>query len=425
MKHRSINTIMVATFVFLLPFTPPYFSIGIGGDSFSLTARRVLILVFLLVIFLVKYTDAMKDTLSRSLKAPIPIIVYFFALIVSAFVGFSHGQGFYPGFKAIDIILSSVVGYSIGRILNNRDSYFVLKFAFMYPLIVILPIAIIEYTSGKNFYFDLLSNNQSANSVLSMNNFTRNGAIRAQATFFDPIDFSEYLIFCLLFILLLYPRRRVLRQFCIVTVLVFCALLAGSRYAYIMYSLVFIFWIWLNLLGRTNLVTPITIIGAVLLIVFGNSFITSYTESIKVTDFTTLMSDDIRSIVSRFQQLRITSEIWIENPLLGSGLTRNIPRRFDLVALDNFYLGIVIEGGLFLFLSYIFLLYYFGSTAIRLSHTRINDEFRRFAIGFISIYTIIKVFNSNDFSNIYLFIVIGMIQRRRELFNVRREIGKP
>lgn len=210
-----------------------------------------------------------------------------------------------------------------------------------------------------------------------------------------------------------------------VTVLVFCALLAGTRYAYIMYSLVFIFWIWLNLLGRTNLVTPITIIGAVLLIVFGNNFITIYTESFKVTDFTTLMSDDFRSIVSRLQQLRLASEIWIENPLLGNGLTRNIPRRFDLIALDNLYLGIAIEGGLFLFFSYIFLLYYFGSTAIRLSHTRINDEFRRFAVSFISIYACIKVFNSNDFSIIYLFIIIGMIQRRRELFNVKREIGKP
>ncbi|MDA8796843.1 O-antigen ligase family protein [Luminiphilus sp.] len=416
MKTYPILAMFCMAFGVALAFTPQHWAFGVGSENLSITLRRIIILITCIVLL----PNCLR-ILYRQIKShKSNLETYFGILLVLAFfssmlIGIALGQGTSSFFRFFDLLVvylavGSVVNYCVTR---GREVQF-LNSLFIVPVILIFPFVIIEVYFEVNAFGYVSDLFTSANSTFATPVFMRNNYVRAEGPFFDPINFAEFLCVCWVYALYRLSKRRslgnVFYAFLILILLILCNTRSGFIVAFVSLFLMY------GIINRWPMKFIIaTFLAGVTLGFTEFLYLLIDFSTTSDFDFASLNSDSERSVASRILQYGKVIVLISEKPFFGFGFSRNLPDRFELHALDNYYFSILLEGGGFLLLSFIgyFLTIFYKFLRVT-DRVPVERGFGIFAITLFLSFMSMKFFNSSDHGIPYMFVIYFIVLAKKD-----------
>ena len=412
--------------VFLLPFMPRYLGIGIGEEGFALSPRRIAFIAFVSGLFV--HAMFRADMLNRA-----SVIVrsnkYFFVLIALVLLvrTFStivnSGLNLQLLYVLDDLVITLAPAAGVLLLVNSADDERHVLVALLAALFVSAGIASVEASKGGMILQGLVAVSVEEAGRSGLTDIFRGDAYRAKALFDNPLLLAEFA--CIVWPLGVYlyyagvsqAQRLFALAACLAAPLTIALTHARSG--------------WLVFLrGRAGFTTlrgwdssgPIARAPLVAAFVIACSGIGLFGFHIVDEAISTMGNgvEGARSIVERLNQYAVVASAMSESPMLGYGMSRNILTNLDsLDHIDNFWLRLLLEGGLLLLVAFLFL----AIRTITMTFSGRNDAGSRncrmfMSAALISLLSFLayKNFVSMPINN-SLFFLIAVLVMRRDFWN--------
>ncbi len=419
----------------LFPFLPYYFAIPVGGSTggAGIAAARLFgFVLFMLLMLSLLYNPKGWQGSLRAIAAQRWIVWAFVVLTLSRMLSTGLNQ---PPSALVywfdeTIMLSTVFLLSVRVFLDLSN---IERLGRIFLLVALAQIALVVIESGLDRHLLAGAINIQVSTVGTevLEGRIRGGAHRAQALFDNPLSLAEYLLYASIVIFFLYRMtepRRLLGVAAVIALLAVAVLQTKARFPFVLVTATGVLYYTLSLSTRVSALTKVVVVSMLLLAAGTFSAVAGYVvfnldRLLPILDLLYADEDDISkkaSIISRVSQysaipLQITSQGF--GGLLGEGYRSNILERLD-IKLDNYYLRLMIEGGLLAMVSFMSILLLLVAHSFKAAQQaralpledlerafvqRINLFFTFFFLQF----AFSKLFLSMNFNNYLLFVMAG------------------
>lgn len=414
--YGKVNGLLCLLFAIILTFTPQHWAFGVGDSGFALSLRRLVLLLICLLFFSKTLTVVKRLVWGKPLTILTAIFGFLLliAVLAASVSGFLSGQGISAFVPSIDLLLSYLATGAIVCHCAKKYGFNVfLDAVFIVPLVIIFPFVIFEISFDVNFFDRISGLFSSANTAMSDNTFYRGDERRVEGPFFDPINMAEYIVGSICYLLYRISSTLMFRYFVYLSIAIALLLLCNTRSGYVATILSII--IFFALRKKWNLGVIFGSLGITIAVVYADTLLDIFRlGSDGDFDFSILGSEDERSVWSRLLQFGRVGELVSESPLTGFGFTRSLTQRFDLHALDNFYMALLLQGGALYLFSFVgYFVAFFRECLIRSRFTPNGSQFEVFCATFLSSFLIMKNFNSSAHGMVYLLLLYFMMLENR------------
>lgn len=421
-------------FVVALPFLPHYFAIPLGGGAGLAAARLSAYVLFMLIMVSMILDQKSWQPTFAALRQHRWVLWLFgvitLARLLSTLAFQPVGVLYYWADEAV--LLFSVLLLSVRVCLDLGNIEKLGRVLFGVALVQAL-LALLEGGLDRHLLAGIVNIEVATVGTDILEGRIRGGGHRAQTLFDNPLSLAEYMLYALIAILFLYRptrSRRSLVTWGVLGLIVLAILQTKSRFPFLLLAVSGLTFQTLSVTARMASKTRAIVSGALLLVgaaivYLGGYFVFNFEQFLPVIDEVFFSGENVEgrnSVIERGLQYNlITGEI-LSNPfggLLGEGYRSGLIWRLEL-KLDNYYLRMLIEGGVFAVLALISMIAGLALTALRgFRQTRtlpLTGEdrgfLRRFYLGmlffFIS-FGLSKLFLSMNFNNYMLFLFAGAI----------------
>ncbi len=416
---------MLASMVFM----PRYLAVGIGQDGLALTLYRVL-LYSLFIAIVIKFIHGSASPYRRLSKdGKLVLWGVLLVSLVSCVGSYEHGSLFLSAAYAIEDVATIFIAMYTGWLLSNRaDSlqlYF--KYAVVVPILICCFLVIIEVYRQAPVLSGLINIDESLYTSTGrdfLGSVSREGVYRVKALFNNPLQLSEFAVYCLVFSFAAILLRIVSKKQFIVVMLctIFIIYHSGSRSGFLIMMLgcsaVTIFY-FLSLSGlRSRISTWLLLIGCAVL-----GCVMIYLLALESVGEQLHLIDDVgdRSTAARLQQYYAVFELWKQSKIYGYGYKRAFFDYFQILqSLDNYFLRIILQSGATGFAIQLVCFFTILKTCVRGSFSRHVAVHR---VGFLAFGVFVatfvyKLFIESDYNNMYLlvlFFLLTFMLRKEEI----------
>lgn len=408
--------------VFLLPFMPRYLGIGIGEEGFALSPRRIAFIAF--VSGLVVHAMFRADMLNRA-RMIVRSNQYFFTLIalvllvrmVSTVV--NSGLNMQLLYVLDDVIITLAPGAGVLLLVNSADDERRILVTLLAALFVSACIASVEAVKGGMILQGLVSVSVEEAGRSGLTDIFRGDAYRAKALFDNPLLLAEFA--CIVWPLGVYlyyagvsqAQRLFALGACLAAPLTIA--LTHARSGWLVFLLGLAGFITLRGWDRSGSIARAPLVVAFVIACSGIGLFGFHIVDEALSTMGTGV-EGARSIVERLNQYAVVASAMSESPLFGYGMSRNILTNLDsLDHIDNFWLRLLLEGGLLLLAAYLLLAIKTITMTFSSRSKAGSRNFRMFmSAALISILSFLayKNFVSMPTNNSLLFLIAVLVMRR-------------
>ncbi len=406
-------------FIFLLAFSPRTAAISLGGEGLALTFQRVASILFILYLFVASVIKgSVRSRVSGLIGHNVLFAIVALLVLVKFTVTISNGGNKYLFYVLDDAILSIGIFLFVACYINSKQQLHNVFLAIIASVVVSGLLGVYELTLSRpllsNFYTVTVKATDSA-----LVGSTRDGVYRLQVFFDNPLSLAELAVYALplsLYGFFVFKGKYKLLSLAGIAASLFLAFGSGARSALIAGSAsVFVFtmvhyWWRMTVMTRFLMQFIFAVIFAFALV---QAFDIIYTLGGLAEQGDFFRYDDSeRSSLSRARQFFEVGAELVKSNYMGIGFRQNFAQELDeLSKLDNYYLRLLLEGGvfaLFLFLSALFVFYRKVIKYIRLTNNTVSRRLGAVLLSFIVGFVIMKLFVSMPGNNVYFYIMAGV-----------------
>ncbi|MCQ9376264.1 O-antigen ligase family protein [Methyloversatilis sp. XJ19-13] len=386
---------------------PTYMIIKVGGLP-AIDARRVIAgLSILLTFYLIVSRHSVAQALLHPEPGPLKVgywLVTFYALLRIASCAVSES----PLFSLITVAWEVLYYYSMFFIaaIFFRDSSSAMRFLslFLWLALFISLFALVERITGKNplvLYAPKLEGLEALSLALAQTRI-RDGVFRAQGTFENPLLLAEFasMAFCFAVASLLWPTTKWIRfvAFCCLIICPAAVWVSGSRAGFIALGagagIILMLKVFSSTKNTTVYSRSMRKIGF-LFALLGALLVVTPTVMLIAQGRT---ATEGASTQARLTMLRLAQPSIEESPLLGkgpgvSGGVAGIKTNAGLTTLDNYFLAIAIESGLFAVAMLAAIFFFTGWTVLSALLSG-RSEIPHFLAGVAGVMAVTVIFRS-------------------------------
>lgn len=403
-------------FLFLIPFLPSYIGFGVGNEGFSLSAKRISLIILMcsFLMFIFKRSSHALFRIKMTYRYNKLIIVFmllFFCIKIFSLTINKAEISLY--IMLFNDFLFSIFIYLFTVITANSDEVIqkIIKISF-YSYSTVLIISIIESVVK----FPLLSFFSSGQMTLledvSEGHF-RDSNYRLLAGFTNPVCLGEYI--AVMFPIVLFYLKHSIKSITFITIYILLILYViynnGSRSPILFIGISAYIYIFLRLKNSTGAQRVTFSIINSILIILTIFYIASNILEIKNTfsgSFLDYTAKE-RSVIARALQYPIIFAKLQDALLFGFGRDRNYVESFDeIYALDNHYLSVLLEVGIIGITVYFIFYFTVINSAIRLYLRRNSIYILPFSVSIILLMCYQFTVAIPDI-NIYFYIILGIL----------------
>ncbi len=404
-------------FVFLIPFLPKYIGLGVGGEGFALSLKRILLMilfVFLSLSFMQnsKYILKRVSLVYQQNKILVNLFILYFLIKILSLTLNSREVALY--IMLFDDFLFSAFVFLLTIIIidSNRSLDYLIKMIF-YGYSIVLLFALLEFF----LRFPLLSIFASGQMELSRDvsrGIMRGDMYRVSGTLSGPIALGQYLVVLFPIISAYINQNRYTLVFKVFYYLFigFAIYSTGSRAAILMFGGIIYFHFILKLYTGTQLSRFfgyfINLVFFLIALYFMITYISSSLEGF-TGRFDLITDPEKRSTVSRALQYSTMYDVMQEAPFFGFGRERNYLKIIeDLITIDNAFFWKILEVGLVGIMAYLLFLYTVVKTGMHLYINRYNNKYLLPLLISVLISILYHILTTELSNHIYIYIFTGI-----------------
>ena len=407
-------------FAFVLPFSPRALAIPIGSEGLALTGQRLWMACFLIYfVFALMQNKLLRLRIRNMLSKQASFVRVLSALLIlklASTVFFAEWRDLLYFF---DDLLFSALAFTIYYAYFRTRAQFVSLIFFVVLGVLLSGLLVpLEWVASKPVLSHVVESRVYGADV-ALAGRERAGAYRVQALFDNPLSLTEFVVLALpLAIYFISAGRGRKRLIGVVSLgLVPMILLGtGARSGWLVSAvsigILFLAFYWPRLsTGLRFFVGTIIAIGVLASLMQAIPVIYAYGEMRDGENLWQYDSSERSSIERASQYFIVTKEVFSGN-YLGFGVRQNFTNELKFLNnLDNYWLRLMLEGGilaLFLFMMIIYVL--FSRTLRFLNETGRRREDRYLCaamIAFLTAFALMKFFLSMPSNNIYLYLIFG------------------
>jgi hypothetical protein len=409
-----------------LPLLPAYIAIPLvkGGAGISLSRLLTYALAVALIVSIARNTRTWANVFKTIGQWP-AFIFWGICLYIAKLVSTAMNRDAVILFYWLDEFVGALVVFLLAvRYFSRMEDIKKLFYMLISVLVVQAGIVFVESLSNQPILHGIVEINVSTVGDKISQGFERAGAYRAVGLFDNPLSLAEYFLIGASMLFGSYwlsARKRPLLLLGALAVLGSAIMMTGARFSVITFALAFItaglFFHGYRLAAYSR---PIFLAFTALLFsmlgYFAFQAITDVYWFIEILN--TYFPEDMSgtaSVVSRASQYLIVPAEIMGNAsygFWGEGIRSDLIERLDL-RLDNYYLRVLIEGGLSGLISFVALLFLaFKRSVLPLNYrylpTHAAKGLRFFLLLFFAAFAINKFFLSMSFNNQYFFLFAGV-----------------
>lgn len=430
------------------PLLPYYFAIPIGGSTgqAGLAAARLSTYVLFILVVVSMILDArgwrpVFATISQNRLFIWLFISVSLARLASTVLSQPIGALFYWG---DELLLSTTVLFLSIRVFLSIANIETLGRVILRVAIIIASLAFFEsQVLGHHLLAGVIEIEVSTVGIEVLEGRLRNDTHRAQVLFDNTLSLAEYLLYSIGAIWFLYkpttPRGAV--SWVVIALALVGILQTAARSPFVLITATVLAYGTLQFNSRLRTKERVVFSVFLIIIALGTTafilnFVFNFEAFLPSVEGMFFLGADMSSqasVVSRgFQFTLITQEV-LSNAyggILGEGYRSDILEDLD-VRLDNYYLRLLIEGGLIAVISFILMLVTLVVNSavalrrMRAMHLRPAEHmfFQRFFQGeifFFSMFAFAKFFLSMNFNNYLLFLFAGALMAVNYILSQKR-----
>lgn len=405
------NACTIAALLFVFPFLPRYIGIGIGSQDLALSFRRIVIFTLLIIVF-----SQMLRAQRFLVRKPLLVFASMFLITVvaSTVSGLLNGFSTAILFRFVENTTLIIIGTFVGATAIKRFGFEgLVKYAFVWPLYVIAPLALFEWVSGVSAFYELFGTGEFASGLDARAYHMRGGVIRSQASFDGPLQLSEFLVLSLPMLFYMLGKERRWKWILLIACTYLAILSTGSRTGMAISVLLIYLQIVFAAFGQNSRVRR----GAIALAIVGMMTVVVAAIGYKLSSFQFVDSflvfdtSEERSTYSRLRQYPLIFEALRDHPFIGIGYARNQTDELG-IAIDNFYLWTALEGGLISVLAVFSMIFMVIRKGLSLLRGRNSHELIRIGFAmtaFTTAFAIQKAFLQSPTNLLYFFVFSSAI----------------
>lgn len=401
-------------FVFMLPFMPRYLGIAIGEGSLS--ARRIIILLLLLVFSIwVVQKHKLSEMVRLINKSSIIFSVLVFFSLVKIFSTLIE-SGVSNFLFVLDDLLFSVIivlfTMMFIRINQQRNQLLAVVIA---SLLICEILSIAEFFKQAPLLTGFINIDVQGTDKI-VEGLMRDGLYRAAALFDNPLLLSNFVCLAWPFSWYLYQNTSSskLRKTAFFSLLLVPSTLffVASRAGWLILTLtafsMMLISSWKRLGNSLRQLTGLSIATLFMALCY---FLFDVFQS--PADYFNSDENSGVSALERINQYLIVADAFTEHPLIGYGMQRNIATDLAFLEhMDSYWLRLIVEGGLLavLFFASLLALTFKRMTKLRKLAKSIHEE--KLIIALMSsliAFSVNLFFLTIPLNNIYLFIIVGVV----------------
>jgi len=397
---------------------PPYLGFGVGGEGFSLSLKRILLIILFMSLALSftqnrEYISKRISLVYQQNKVIINLLLLFF--VVKVFSLSINSREISQYFMIFMDFLSSVfiMMLTILLIESKENINYLVKIIF-YSYTIVLILVLIEFILQYPLYGKLASSQMMLLTDASIG-LTRSGMHRVGASFLNSIVLGQYLVILFpIVIAYIYKNNySLLLKMLYFLLFIFAIYSTGSRSATLMSAILVYTYLILNLfkMGKQYRfvahVLNLIVIGVVFYFVF--NYISDLVMNFHGRFDLLGGGEETRSSTARALQYVAVYDKMHEAPFFGFGRERNFVTMFDFFSIDNYYFWIILEVGIIGILIYLLFYYFLIRTALNLYKTSYTNYYL-FPILIAILIIVSSMFLVQPQDNyVYLYIFAGLI----------------
>ena len=407
------------TYIFLLPFMPPYIAIAIEVGGAGVSLRRIL--TYILLLLLVKsYLDSPKvwrqvtqSILKWRLFVAGLIGLYLIKLLSTLELNEPVAIAYW-----LDELAEVVVAllFAIRYLVSEKG----LKLFFLvvsYSLLVCQVFVMVEYYTGHPLLQGLVSVDVSTAGTEVLDGFERGESYRAMGLFDNPLSLSEFALIGAVFSYGAYKLYGFKWIPVLAVILVpVTVVYTGSRSGVLMILVLLFVFFYRSAVMAGPAFKPIFQLVMALFVCMVMYFL--YFAIVDPVGFIALTSiylggdETYYSTLSRLTQFEVVFSSILENSMFGYGLRNEFIQNLG-ISLDNYYLRLLIESG-FVGLSLFLVSVASVFTLITRNYTSqafkiFDGDLKKVFILYLVLFIGYKFFVSMSYNNIYFYFVSGIL----------------
>ena len=404
----------VLWYVFCIPLFPRSISLAIGGGALTQARLGVVVLVILFLAYFLLDQNIRKKTLGLLSRFTFFFVVLIALLLLKLF-STAINSGVSSLFYMVDEILFSIfivfsVYVSLRRTGDER------KFITVFILGVFLSgmISVAEQAKGSPILKGLVEAEVEV-SDKALEGRERDGRFRSQALYDNPLLLSEFTNLILPFIIfgVIYFRKKI--KILAVLGLIFVPFIlwaVDSRSGFAIGLLGTMFFCTALLWSKSNRFIKVNLIAT--LLIFG-TMAGYFSYNLLSNPEVYFQREDSGGVsaLERVSQYIIVGNAVQKSPIIGFGLTQNFAKDLDFLNhLDNYWLRLLLEGGIPSFLLFSLLTLQALKLSIRGLSNQNTKEGRYYyaaIVTFFCVFILNKLFLSMPINNVYFFIVCALL----------------
>ena len=418
-------------FLLILVLTPRYIGIGLGSDGVALTAKRLIILSFLVVLIV---RPSLWKGVHEIRKHLMPIYVLIAFAFISCFGTVDHGVWYfsllYLGENLAVLVVAVFIGWKLSVERYGLQDLF--RYAFYIPLLISVCLVCVELLRSAPVLSGILEIDSTiaTNKDFYFSHTLRDGVFRAKALFDGPLQLAEFSAYALSVLVVAKLFRLItLRNFIVLLGCVLVAMIATrTRSSLLIGSISTVVVVTMYLIrGGGGAGRILTWFGVGLCVSIGCLAIFFLVQEIQ-GDVSLYLIDDERqrSTVARLLQYKVVPQLVSETPVFGYGYQRNFVYLFDnLYSLDNYYLKVLLQSGYLGFTVFMVSMLLMLGSVLKAAFSPIRGVM---IVGMVGVavttnFLLFKLLVSHEPNNMYLFIVFVFVVSRVALIK-EDEAGK-
>lgn len=409
--------------VFALAFTPRYLGWGIGEAGFAATPKRMAIMAFaisLAFVYLLRpgILDNARDILKSNRYLVLIVALMFLVKLVATIVGTGIGVNILYVFD--DLLLVAVPAIGILCLVRGSDDESQVILAMVVALLATALLAWIEALKGSVLLQGIIEVSVKEAGEGGLTDKVRSEAYRAKALFDNPLLLAEFT--CIVWpwcVYLWMAGRTTAGRWCGLAGSIFAPAilyLAHTRSGWLVYGISILMYLALRLWDRSGRLARVPIVIAYSLIL-STLIIVVYQFVLGSADYIASGMEGSQSVSERLNQFAVVAVAWTESPLIGYGMTRNYGQDLEFLNhIDNYWLRLLLEGGLILLILFLMLVGKVLLTTLRERTRAPTREYRLFmtaALASVLGFCMYKMFLSMPTNNVYFFVIAALIIRRQ------------
>lgn len=421
--------------VFLLPFLPRYLGIGIGEEGFALSPRRVVFIAF--ISGLIVQAAFRQDLLLRA-AAIIRENSVFLKLIAGVIVVralstiLNSGPNLQLFYVFDDAVITLAPAIGVLLLTHSADDERRVLVALLAGLFLSSIIASIESVKGGMILQGLVSISVEEAGRSGLTDIFRGDHYRAKALFDNPLLLAEFACVVWPWGVYMYyagvSQRQKLFGLFVCVAAPMTIYLTHARSGWLVFLLGLLGFIALRGWDKSSRVARLPLVVTLIIALSAIGMIAFQI----VSEALSTMGDGAvgtRSIIERLNQYAVVASALSDSPLLGYGMSRNILTSLDsLDHIDNFWLRLLLEGGLLLLLVFLILVFraVMMTFAARIEAGSLNNRmFMSAALISMLSFLAYKNFISMPTNNAVFFLVLVLVMRRNYWFGIGRRYARP